>query len=244
MSADTRPEVTCSTVSTFLPGSTARGAAAWGWTRQGLPEADVSELILRRTRFSHLYPVQLDEIRPSTAVACKQQPDKDGPFDTLLLRFLLNQAEKTANGKALISLFERLDACPNCKGGLIPADRFKTSADRQLMIKLGLNRQTGHAKETFFYIYETLNSQTTYSGFLQADESIEALPETVPVFIGGARGKGFGKGTLKIHHDVSHVPGDLDAVKERLKQLNRKLEELAAEKMYALALPRIEPTSL
>jgi hypothetical protein len=214
----------------FIPGNTVRGAVGWRLSRGGMPEEDISNLLLRHeARFSHLYPQEPGplDMPPASAVQCKKE-ENHSPYDHLLWQFVLGKmVEHDIAASKLLALHERTTHClvPGCESELKPVPRFQRQK-RRLQIKLALDRTLGRQEAGMFYIYETLSGDQAYEGLVWADEGLRSVIEEqgLSVLLGGGRSKGFGGGQLQLEEYAGDL-GDAGKVEGRLEQLREALEQ-------------------
>lgn len=226
----------------FVPGSTIRGAVAFALLRQGLSREDLDRIfsaiapdLQGLPRFSHLYPGGFLDIRPLSAVQCKvhgHDRDPHGPYDTLLLHFFIQQAqgqEEPIRERNLERLRRWLNYCPrpSCEEKLEPAERFP-GVHKHLFVKLALSRELMRAQPRMFYIYEAVEKPERFQGVLLADEGVASLLQRrMTLLVGGARGKGFGRGLLSLRRISEPELGDEEGVKQRMRELQERLTQLA-----------------
>jgi hypothetical protein len=219
----------------FIPGSTVRGAVGWRLSREGMPDVEIGDLLLRHeARFSHLYPRQpgLLEMPLASALRCKKA-ENHRSYDHLLWQYVLGQAlEYDISPDKLAALHERTTRClvPGCESELKTVPRFQQQK-RRLQIKLALNRTLGRQEPEMFYIYETLPGDHSYEGLVWADEGLRSVirEQGISVLLGGGRSKGFGGGQLQLEEYTGDL-GDASKVEGRLEQLRGALEQ----RLYAV----------
>jgi len=221
----------------FIPGSTMRGAFAYALLREGMDERELSQLFLHDPPlFSHLYPGDFFRLPPATAVQCKKERNH-GLFDLLAYQFYSQwMLKRGGKADAVERLHTVMENCPRCGSGLTAAEAF-TDVTRHLFIKLALNRSLMRAEPGMFYIYETLWQQTVFQGVLWAsEEQVDTLARKVQgrvlwsregLLVGGARSKGFGRGSVEIfplaRTDLGHEAG----VENRMEEFNKRLTSIA-----------------
>lgn len=214
----------------FIPGSTVRGAVGWRLRRGGMPDVDISDLLLRHdARFSHLYPQKpgLLDMPPASAVQCKKE-ENHRPYDHLLSQYVLSMVVKNdISPDKLQALHERTTRCPvpGCGSEFKAAPRFRDQK-RRIQIKLALDRTLGRQEPGMFYIYQTLAGAQSYEGLVWADEGLHSVigERGRSVLLGGARSKGFGGGQLQLEEYTGDI-GDAGKVAGRLEKLQEALEQ-------------------
>lgn len=221
----------------FIPGSTIRGALAYALLREGMDERELGQLFLHDPPFfSHLYPGGFFLLPPATAVQCKKE-SRHGSFDLLAYQFLSKWGLKQGGRvNALERLHTVMENCPRCRSGLTAAEAF-TDVTKHLFIKLALNRSLMRAEPGMFYIYETLWQRTAFQGVLWASqEQVDTLARKEPgktfwsregVLVGGARSKGFGRGSVQIAPLVTTELGHEGGVENRMEEFNKRLTSVA-----------------
>lgn len=206
-----------------IPGTTLRGAIAGRLLRQGMdPESErFRSLFLEgRVRYGNLYPVsrgrELEELMdhslplPATAVSCKWRPGfkrSDVPVerghgvrDTLIVHLATDDMGVP-------------EAClrDGCDGDLEPFQGFygagehtlfrTASAGARLISRTAIDSTLGAAKGGALYTLQAVNENETFSGFLEADPSVEGELEKA---VDGAR--------LRMGSDRSRGLGDVRVV--------------------------------